>query len=87
MSESGADLLIESLDKVKDPMFEPKVQDDSEVTYAPKIHKSFGRIEWRDRSQFIHLKIKAISSDKIFKFEILFLYILEIFNSGNNHFK
>ena len=62
MSESGADLLIKSLDTLKDPMFEPKVQDDSEVTYAPKIHKSFGRIEWRDQSQFIHLKIKAISS-------------------------
>jgi len=61
MSESGADLLIESLDTLKDPMFEPKVQDDSEVTYAPKIHKSFGRIEWKNQSKFIHLKIKAIS--------------------------
>jgi len=61
MSELGADLLIESLGLIVNPKFEPTIQEDSQATLAPKISKSFGRIDWNDSQQLIHSKIKAIS--------------------------
>ena len=61
MSELGAGLLIESLNAIKNPTFNPIVQDSTRATFAPKIPKSFGKIDWRDSSQLIHSKIKAIS--------------------------
>lgn len=61
MSELGADLLIESLGLIVNPEFAPTIQEDSQATLAPKISKSFGRIDWNDSQQLIHSKIKAIS--------------------------
>ena len=61
MSRLGADLLIKSLDAIVNPKFAAIPQDDSLATLAPKIHKSHGRIDWSDTSQYIHSKIKALS--------------------------
>ena len=61
MSELGAELLIESLKVIENPNFKPISQDDSVATFAPKIDKSFGMIDWSKSANRIYSKIKALS--------------------------
>ena len=61
MSELGAELLIESLNVIENPNFKPISQDDSVATFAPKIDKSFGMIDWSKSANLIYSKIKALS--------------------------
>jgi len=61
MSRHGADLLIESLEVAVKPKFVAMPQDNSLATLAPKIDKSFGKIDWNEPSKLIHSKIKALS--------------------------
>ena len=61
MSELGAELLVESLNDIENPNFKPMPQDDSVATFAPKIDKSFGKIDWSESAHLINSKIKALS--------------------------
>ena len=61
MSELGAELLIESLNVIENPNFKPISQDSSVATFAPKIDKSFGKIDWSESAHLIYSKIKALS--------------------------
>ena len=60
MSISGAELLIKSLDRINDPSFKPLEQNDEKATYAPKIDKSFCKINWNEPAQIIHSKVRAL---------------------------
>ena len=46
---------------VENPDFKPMSQDDSVATFAPKIDKSFGKIDWCESAHLIYSKIKALS--------------------------
>ena len=61
MSELGAELLVESLSVIENADFKPMSQDDSVATFAPKIDKSFGMIDWSKSANRIYSKIKALS--------------------------
>ena len=61
MSNSGAELLLKSLDKINDPGFKALEQNDKKATYAPKIDKSFCKINWNESAQSIHSKVRALS--------------------------
>ena len=61
MSTSGAELLLKSLDKINDPDFKALEQNDKKATYAPKIDKSFCKINWNESAQSIHSKVRALS--------------------------
>ena len=61
MSTSGAELLLKSLDKINDTSFKALEQNDKKATYAPKIDKSFCKINWNESAQSIHSKVRALS--------------------------
>lgn len=61
LSEKGADLLLEILDKVeKDKKISGKKQEESLVTYAKKLKKTEGRIDWSKAADEISRQIRAL---------------------------
>lgn len=61
LSSSGADLLIKSLDIIEkgEEVFTPQM--DAEATFAPKLKKEMGEIDWTDDAKKIIRKIKAFN--------------------------
>jgi methionyl-tRNA formyltransferase len=53
LSELGADALIEAMEIIEDGTAEPEKQDDSLSTYAKKIEKEMGHIDWTKPSKDI----------------------------------
>lgn len=79
LSQLGADVLIRTIEKVKNGTLEPVKQNDAESTYAPMISKDMCRIDFNDTAQNIHNKIRGITGFamlggkrlKIFRSEIV----------------
>lgn len=46
LSNLGGELIVKTLDEIKNNTLIPKRQDESKATYAPMINKSMGRIDW-----------------------------------------
>jgi methionyl-tRNA formyltransferase len=46
LSRMGADLLLQTLSLIENGRIVPRPQDPSQATYAPKIEKDAGRIQW-----------------------------------------
>ncbi len=59
LSEIGADLLLAAINKIIDGSIEEVPQDESKVTYAPKIERSMSNIKWKDSAKHISAKIRA----------------------------
>lgn len=59
LSEIGAKLLIETLDSYVAGYITPKVQDETLVTYAPKLTKDSGRIDWGLSADLVLQRIRA----------------------------
>ena len=57
----GADLLSDTLTKFQNGTLEPKPQDESQVTFAPMLDKSMCPIDWRERAQKIHNKVRGLN--------------------------
>jgi methionyl-tRNA formyltransferase len=55
----SAPLLLEALEKIQDPTFVPAPQDESLVTYSPKIAKEDGRVVWGEEAKAIYTKYLA----------------------------
>lgn len=55
----GADLLLETLSRWASSDLEPKPQDNSLSTLAPRIQKEQGRIDWSWAAREIHLRVRA----------------------------
>ena len=51
LSQLGAELLVETLPRYLNGEIEPQEQDDSLATYAPRIKKEEGRIDWTRSAQ------------------------------------
>ncbi len=59
LSQLGAELLVETLPRYLNGEIEPHEQDDSLATYAPRIKKEEGRIDWTSSAQAIERKVRA----------------------------
>ena len=60
LAKLGGELLINTLEKIKKGKIIPIKQDDSCASYAPKLSKDMGLINWKDSAINIHNKIRAL---------------------------
>jgi methionyl-tRNA formyltransferase len=56
---AGAELFMETLEKMKAGKIHPIRQDHSRATYAPLLKKEDGRIDWRKKAKEINLQVRA----------------------------
>ncbi len=61
LSTIGAKLLIQALDELRKSTITPLVQDESKVTWAPRVTKEMGQIIWEKRAPDIHNQIRAMN--------------------------
>ncbi|MFQ5408227.1 MAG: methionyl-tRNA formyltransferase [Anaerolineales bacterium] len=60
LAEVGAALLIDTLPEYLSGALEPRPQDDAQATYAPRLKKQDGRIDWRQPAGVIARQIRAL---------------------------
>jgi methionyl-tRNA formyltransferase len=60
MSSSGADLVLKALSLIENGQEKLQEQEEKEVTYAKKIKKQDGTINWEEPSQTILLKMRGL---------------------------
>ncbi|MDQ7834784.1 MAG: methionyl-tRNA formyltransferase [Humidesulfovibrio sp.] len=60
LAEMGADALLEALTRLPQGRLLNMAQDESRVTYAPKLLKDEGRIDWNAEAQTLHNRIRAM---------------------------
>ena len=60
LAESGARLLVEVIDRIADGSAREEPQDDSQATYAPKITREEGPIDWSQPAAAIHNKVRGL---------------------------
>ena len=61
LAHLGAELLIETLPKYLSGMIQPQAQDESQASYAPRIKKEAGRIDWTQPALAIERLIRAFN--------------------------
>lgn len=61
LAELGAELLVQDLKKYIQGQITPRVQDESQVTYAHKIEKAESEILWTDSATLNHNKVRGLS--------------------------
>jgi methionyl-tRNA formyltransferase len=59
LSRLGAELLIPTLDGLRDGVIQPVPQDDAQASWAPRISKEQARISWEGSAREIHNRIRA----------------------------
>lgn len=60
LSEEGARLLVDTIDRIEEGNVEFRVQDEKLATYAPMLKKSDGLINWGKTAQAIYNQIGAL---------------------------
>jgi methionyl-tRNA formyltransferase len=60
LSEIGAKALLEAVDLIEKGKAICTKQDDAQVTFAPKLKKEDGLIDWRQSAAIIHNKVKGL---------------------------
>jgi len=60
LSDEGADLIIKTLEKIASGKEKLHAQREEEATYAPKIQKEEGKIDWSNSAEVISRKIKGL---------------------------
>lgn len=61
LSSSGAQLLTETIERMKAGNISPLPQDHSKATYAPPIKKEDGRIDWNKAAEEIDRRVRAFN--------------------------
>ena len=61
LSVIGANLLIPTLDGLRNNTMKPRLQDESQVSWAPRITKEMARISWGKCALDIHNQIRAMN--------------------------
>jgi len=59
LAERGAELLVKTISQIDD--IHPLRQDHSQATYAPKLRKDDGRIDWTNEAPFIDRQVRAFT--------------------------
>ncbi len=60
LAQMGGQLLVEALVRLRQGILHPKKQDDALATYAPKLQKSEGFVDWNRPAQEIHNQIRGL---------------------------
>ncbi len=60
LSDAGARLLIEALDMIESKKETLTRQDDTKASYAPKLRKEDGLIDWNESALVIHNKVRGL---------------------------
>ncbi len=68
LSQQGAKLLVENLKPFMEGRLDPIPQDESAVTYAKKISKEEGLVDWKKSALEIHNKIRGLDMGGPFAF-------------------
>jgi len=61
LARAGAGLLIRVLDEVERGEASRRKQDDAQATFAPKLKREDGRIDWKNSAGNLHLRIRAFN--------------------------
>jgi len=61
LAQSGAELLSATVDAIRKGAAPRTAQDEAEATYAPKLKKSDGRIDWGLRAVGLHDRVRAFN--------------------------
>ena len=61
MSKKGADLLLKTLNRLRDNSLSPQEQDHSNATSAPKIKESDSCIDWGQPAEIIYNQIRGLA--------------------------
>ncbi len=61
LSHTGALLLLEALNKIEKNKFEPIPQDECKKSYARKLEKNEGQIDWTKKADEIDALVRAVS--------------------------
>jgi methionyl-tRNA formyltransferase len=61
LSALGAQLLLSTLPGIIDGTLEPVPQDETEVTYAPKISKAQSKLDWRREAAVLERQVRAFN--------------------------
>ena len=59
LGKLSSELLIKVINDIKNKKSNPKTQDESKKSLAPKIKKEDYKIDWKNSSEYIHNKIRA----------------------------
>jgi len=65
LSNAGAKLLIETINKIIDGSISRIPQNHDEFTYAPMLDKSIAMIDWQESAEKIHNKIRGLNPDQV----------------------
>jgi methionyl-tRNA formyltransferase len=60
LAELGGELIVEALDKVVRGLVAPRPQSQNGVTYAPKITRTEGRLDWRQGASELERRVRAL---------------------------
>jgi len=60
LSDEGADLIIKTLEKIASGKENLRAQNEKVATYAPKLRKEEGKINWSNSAEVISRKIKGL---------------------------
>jgi methionyl-tRNA formyltransferase len=63
LAEIGADLLVETLIKLRDDKVKAVVQDDAEATYAPMIKSADYVLDWSKSARSLHNQVRGFFPD------------------------
>lgn len=61
LSSAGAQLLMQTVERMKTGMIHPIPQDHSKATYAPPLRKEDGHIDWRKEAEEIGRQVRAFN--------------------------
>ncbi len=61
LAKDGASLLLETLPSYIEGKITPEAQDHSKATYAPRLDKEAGRMDWTRPSHCLHNQIRALN--------------------------
>ena len=61
LSHVGADLLIQTLQGLQKNAIQPIDQDESRISWAPRITKDMAAVSWEKRASDIHNQIRAMN--------------------------
>ena len=76
LAEIGADLLVETLIKLRDARVKPVVQDDAEATYAPMIKGADCVLDWSKSARSLHNQVRGFFPDCTTTFRGNFLKVM-----------
>ncbi len=60
MAEVGAEVLVETLQKIEDGTFEAIEQDHGEATMAPRLTKEMGKLDWNRPAAELHNMVRGL---------------------------